>query len=58
VRNFVIDKNLRLYCWLRKIFGKKLALGVANQIEDAILALGREYTGKKLQWFKNAPRDK
>ncbi len=42
MRGFLINKNLCFYYWLKKIIGKRKALGVANTIEKVILIFGRE----------------
>jgi len=42
MRSFLINKNLCLYYWLKKIIGKACALRVAETIEKTILILGRE----------------
>jgi hypothetical protein len=42
MRSFLINKNLCLYCWLRKRIGKKAALWIASNIEETILIFGRE----------------
>jgi len=42
MRSFLINKNLCFYYWLRKRFGKKRALMVANTIEKVVLVCGRE----------------
>jgi hypothetical protein len=42
MRNFLINKNLCLYYWLRRKIGKKRALGVATAIERTILIFGRK----------------
>jgi hypothetical protein len=42
VRSFLINKNLCLYYWLKKNFGKKRGLGVAKTIERMILVFGRD----------------
>jgi hypothetical protein len=42
MRGFLINKNLCFYYWLKKIIGKRKALGVANIIEKVILIFGRE----------------
>ena len=42
MRSFLINKNLCFYYRLRKRFGKKRALMVANTIEKVILVFGRE----------------
>jgi len=45
MRNFLINKNLCFYYWLRKRIGKEWALRVANKIEKIILVFGREQIG-------------
>jgi hypothetical protein len=42
MRSFLINKNLCIYCWLRKRIGKRRALSVANTFEKSILIFGRE----------------
>ena len=42
MRSFLINKNLCLYCWLRKRVGKKQALWISTHIEKAMFLLGRE----------------
>jgi len=42
MRSYLINKNLCFYSWPRKRIGKKLALWVANNIEETILVFGRE----------------
>jgi hypothetical protein len=42
MRSFLINKNLCLYCWLRKRVGKKQALWISTHIERGILIFGRE----------------
>jgi hypothetical protein len=42
MRSFLINKNLCLYYWLKKMIGKVWALRVADTIEKTILILGRE----------------
>jgi len=42
MRSFLINKNLCIYYWLKKIIGKKLAFGLTNTVEKAILLFGRE----------------
>jgi len=42
MRSFLINKNLSLYYWLRKIIGKTVAFRVASAIEKVILIFGRE----------------
>ena len=42
MRNFLINKNLCLYYWLRKTIGKKWALRVAVAIEKVVLIFGRK----------------
>ena len=46
MRSFLINKNLSLYYWLKKIIGKRGAFLVANTIEKVILAFGRERVGE------------
>ena len=41
MRDFLINKNLSLYYWLRKRIGKKWACKVAITIENGILIHGR-----------------
>jgi hypothetical protein len=45
VRSFLINKNLSLYCWLKKRNGKERAHRVASAIEKVILIFGRERMG-------------
>ena len=47
MRSFLINKNLSLYCWLRKRIGKEKAFKVANMFERIILVLGREEYRRK-----------
>jgi hypothetical protein len=47
VRNFLINKNLCFYYWLRKRIGKEWAFRVVNKIEKIILVFGREQIGGK-----------
>jgi hypothetical protein len=42
MRSFLINKNMSLYYWLRRKFGKVIAFQVANAIEKVILIFGRE----------------
>jgi hypothetical protein len=42
MRSFLINKNLCFYYWLKKILGKRWALGVAKTIERTILVFGRD----------------
>ena len=42
MRNFLINKNLCLYYWLKKRIRKKWALRVASAIEKMILIFGRK----------------
>jgi hypothetical protein len=42
MRSFLINKNMSLYYWLRKRFGKAIAFRVANATEKVILIFGRE----------------
>jgi hypothetical protein len=41
MRDFLLNKNLSLYYWLRKRIGKKWACMVAITIENGVLILGR-----------------
>ena len=45
MRNFLINKNLSLYYWLKQRIGKDWALRVANAAERIILIFGREKMG-------------
>lgn len=45
MRNFLINKNLSLYYWLKQRIGKVWALRVANTTERIILIFGREKIG-------------
>jgi len=42
MRSFLINKNMSLYYWLRRKFGKAIAFRIANAIEKVILIFGRE----------------
>jgi hypothetical protein len=42
MRSFLINKDLSLYCWIKKRGGKRGAFFVANSIEKVILIVGRE----------------
>jgi drug/metabolite transporter (DMT)-like permease len=42
MRSFLINKNLSLYYWLKKRFGKRRAFWVANSFEKVVLIFGRE----------------
>jgi len=42
MRSFLINKNMALYYWLRRRFGKAVAFRVANATEKVILVFGRE----------------
>jgi hypothetical protein len=46
MRNFLINKNLSLYYWLKRRIGKNWALRVANTTERIILIFGREKIGE------------
>jgi hypothetical protein len=42
MRSFLINKNLSLYYWLKKRFGKERAYRVVSNLEKVILIFGRE----------------
>jgi hypothetical protein len=42
MRNFLINKNLCFYYWLKRRLGKKWALGLATAIEKMVLIFGRK----------------
>ncbi|HSB05099.1 MAG TPA: hypothetical protein VLK23_07860 [Thermodesulfobacteriota bacterium] len=42
MRSFLINKNLSLYYFLKRMIGKKWGFVVAGTIEKAILIFGRE----------------
>ena len=42
MRSFLINKNLSLYYFLKRIIGKRWGFVVAGTIEKAILIFGRE----------------
>jgi hypothetical protein len=46
MRSFLINKNLSLYYWLKKMIGKRWAFLTANAIEKVILTFGRERVGE------------
>jgi hypothetical protein len=45
MRNFLINKNLSFYYWLKQRIGKYWALRVASTTERIILIFGREKIG-------------
>ena len=42
MRSYLINKNLSLFYFLRRMIGKKPSIAVASTIERAILIFGRE----------------
>ncbi len=44
MRDFLINKNLSLYYWLRKRIGREWAFRVAISTEKVILIFGRPHT--------------
>jgi len=53
MRSFLINKNLSLYYWLKKVIGKRGAFWVAETIENVILIFGRERAEKETWWHMN-----
>ena len=48
MREFLINKNLSLYYWLKKRIGKEKAYKVANTLEKFVLIFGRgTYEGNR-----------
>ncbi len=45
MRNYLINKNLSFYYWLRQRIGKDWALRLAKTTEKVIVIFGREKIG-------------